>query len=287
MSTNNNRDSEKKTEAYTSTDTMVSVQEYKGEGYGLADGKETDKLAEANRDQIEEAAIKFFQEYYKTDIKVHNVVGTRDGATVFVESAGEPHFYTYAVVPVDKQKKKVLTEKIWADDYQVQNAIQGSLYHMIFHEEFGQLDDYFASLEAEGQITGKTKEALQNVGGHGFMTPYYFISTDADDAAIKPVYDLYLQNPDESIENLRNTYNESLFDKDNFQINIQLFMKQKQAEPSEEVFTQVSRDLDEMTTIPKGTYSFYLNDNLIHAQTSEGAKDNSLKRAFPDYIIKD
>lgn len=61
-------------------------------------------------------------------------------------------------------------------------------------------------------------------------------------------------------------------------------MEDKQAEPSEEIFTQVTTDLEEMNNIPKGTYSFYLNDHFMHAESGEGAKDNSLKRAFPDYI---
>ncbi|MEH6988688.1 DUF1672 family protein [Cytobacillus firmus] len=288
-STNNNQDTEKtkETQAAPSEETMVSVQDYTGEGYALPYGKVTDKIAEDNLAQIEEAAIKFFKEKYKTDVTVHNVVGAKDGATVFVESKGEPHFYTYAVVPIDELSEKVDISNIQADEYQVQNAIQGGLYHMIFKEEFGQLDHYLHSLSEKGQIAGKTEEALQNVGGHGFMTPYYFISTASEDAAIKPVYDLYLQNPEESINNLKDAYDESLFDKENFQINIQLFMKDKQAEPSKEVFNQVTKDLEEMNNIPKGTYSFYLNDNLIHAETSEGAKDNSLKRAFPDYIIKE
>ncbi|MDQ0233676.1 hypothetical protein J2S19_005033, partial [Metabacillus malikii] len=43
---------------------------------------------------------------YKTEVKVHNVVGSQDAATVFVESVGEPHFYTYAVVPIENKRKK-------------------------------------------------------------------------------------------------------------------------------------------------------------------------------------
>lgn len=284
-STYNNQDSEKA--KVPSEATMVSVQEYTGEGYALPYGKGTDKIADDHFAQIEEAAIKFFKENYKTAVTVHNIVGARDGATVFVESKGEPHFYTYAAVPIDKTSEKVDLSKIQADEYQVQNAIQGGLYHMIFKEEFSQLNTYLHSLAEKGKITGKTEEALQNVGGHGFMTPYYFISTASEDAAIKPVYDLYIKNPEESIDNLKAGYDESLFDKENFQINIQLFMKDKQSVPSKKIFNQVTKDLDEMKNIPKGTYSFYLNDNYIHAESSEGAKDNSLKRAFPNYIIKE
>lgn len=274
-------------ETNASDDALVSVAEYNGEGYALPYGKETDQIAEDHREQIEKAAVALFQENYQTEVVVHNVVGALDAATVFVESVGEPHFYTYAVVPIDEKEKKVMTEQISADAFQVENAMKGGLYHMIFSNEFKKLDDYFESLVAEGEVVGKIEAALEIVGGHGFMTPYYFISTDPDDVAIKPVYDLYLQNPDSNIETLRDAYEESLFDKENFQINIQLFMKEQQAEPSEEIFTQVISDLEEMNNIPKGTYSLYLNDHFIHVESSEGAKENSLKRAFPDYIVRD
>lgn len=284
---NNENEEAKESQAALSSDSLVSVQDYSGEGYALPYGKETDKLAEKNRTQIEEAAIKFFKENYKTDVYVHNVVGKRDGATIFVESKGNVHFYTYAVVPIDEQGKQVLTDKIWADEFQVENAIKGGLYHIIFREEFNKLDSYLESLAAKGQITGKTKETLQNVGGHGYMTPYYFIALTSKEEAIKPVYDLYISNPDESAENLRKAYDEDLFNAENFKINIQLFMTDKQAKPSEELFNQVTKELEEMVSIPKGTYSFSLNDNFIDKQSAEGAKDNSLKRGFPDYIIKE
>lgn len=265
----------------------MSVQDYIGEGYALSYGKDTDKLAEKNKNQIEEAALKFFKDNYKTDVYVHNVVGSSDGATIFVESKGKVHFYTYAVVPIDKKGKQVLTDKIWAEEYQVENAIKGGLYHMIFNEEFKKLDSYLESLAAKGQVTGKTKEALQNVGGHGYMTPYYFLALTSKEEAIKPVYDLFISNPDESAENLRNAYDENLFKAENFKINIQLFMADKQAKPSEEIFNQVTKELEEMDSIPTGTYSFSLNDNFIDKQSAEGAKDNSLKRGFPDYITKE
>lgn len=287
-STNTNNDSKKTKETQAASgEMMVSVQDYTGEGYALPYGKETDQIAEANRDQIEEATIKFFKENYKTDVYVHNIVGARDGATIFVESKGELQFYTYAVVPIDELGKKVMIDKIWADEFQVENAIKGGLYHMIFSEEFKKLDNYLESLAAKGQVTGKTKEALQNAGGHGYMTPYYFIALTSKEEAIKPVYDLYISNPDENTENLRNAYEEGLFIPENFKVNIQLFMADKQAKPSKEIFKQVTKELEEMNSIPKGTYSFSLNDNFIDKQSSEGAKDNSLKRGFPDYIIKE
>lgn len=247
----------------------------------------TDQIADENLDGIKDATIKFFKETYKTEVTVHNVVGAKDGATVFVESKGEPHFFTYAVVPINVKEKKVMTDQIWADEFQVENAIKGGLYHMIFSEEFKQLDNYLNSVAADGQVTGKTKDALQNAGGQGFMTPYYFISMTDEELAIKPVYDLYINNPDESAENLRSAFNETQFDPENLFINIQFFMAGKETEPNKDIFNGVVKELEKMTSIPKGSYSVFLNDNFIDKKSADGTKDNTLERSFPDYIIKD
>ncbi|MFE4520858.1 DUF1672 family protein [Cytobacillus firmus] len=276
-STNNNQDTEKtkETQAAPSEETKISVQDYTGEGYALPYGRVTDEIADKNLAQIEEAATSFFKEKYMTDVTVHNVVGAKDGATVFVESKGEPHFYTYAVVPIDELERKVMTEKIWADEFQVENAIKGGLYGMIFKEEFNQLDNYFDSLAAEGQITGKTYEAIQKVGGKGFSTPYYFISI-ADETAIQPVYDLFMKNPDESAENLRKAFENNSFSAENLFINIQLFMADPNAKPDNKLFDRIIKDLEEMTSIPRGSYTFVLNDHFIDKQSSSGMGDNSI-----------
>ena len=180
-----------------------------------------------------------------------------------------------------------MTEKIWADEFQVENAIKGGLYHMIFNEEFKKLDNYLESVAADGQVTGKTKEALQNVGGQGFMAPYYFISMTDEELAIKPVYDLFINNPDESVKNLRNAYDETQFNPENFFINIQYFMADEESEPNKEIFNGIVKELEEMTSIPNGSYSVFLNDNFIDKKSADGTKDNSLEQSFPDYIIKD
>ncbi|MBX9974530.1 DUF1672 family protein [Cytobacillus firmus] len=276
-STKNYQESKKakETQAAPSEELLINVQDYTGEGYELPYGKVTDKIAAENLDLIEEAAIKFFKEKYRTYVTVHNVVGAKDGATMFVESKGEPHFYTYAVVPIDELEKKVMTGKVWADEFQVENAIKGGLCGMIFKEEFNQLNDYFDSLAAEGQITGRTYEAIQNVGGKGFSTPYYFISI-GNEAAIQPVYDLFMKNPDESAENLRKAFEDNSFSAENLFINIQLFMADKNANPDKKLFDQIIKDLEDMTSIPRGSYSFVLNDNFIDKQSSSGMGDNSL-----------
>ncbi|KAF0819657.1 MULTISPECIES: DUF1672 family protein [unclassified Cytobacillus] len=264
------QESKKETES-----SQISVLDYTGEGYALPYGRVTNEIADKNLDVIRDATIKFFKEKYKTDITVHNVVGAKDGATVFVESKGEPHFYTYAVVPIDELAKKVWTERIWADEFQVENAIKGGLYSMIFKEEFKQLDNYFDSLAAEGQITGRTVESIQNVGGHGFSTPYYFISL-ADETAIQPVYDLFMKSPDESTDNLRKAFKDNAFSAEDLFINIQLFMADPNAKPDKKLYDRIIKNLEEMNSIPRGSYSFVLNDHFIDKQSSSGMGDHSL-----------
>ena len=264
------QESKKETES-----SQISVLDYTGEGYALPYGRVTNEIADKNLDVIRDATIKFFKEKYKTDITVHNVVGAKDGATVFVESKGEPHFYTYAVVPIDELAKKVWTERIWADEFQVENAIKGGLYSMIFKEEFKQLDNYFDSLAAEGQITGRTVESIQNVGGHGFSTPYYFISL-ADETAIQPVYDLFMKSPDESTDNLRKAFKDNAFSAEDLFINIQLFMADPNAKPDKKLYDRIIKNLEEMNSIPRGSYSFVLNDHFIDKQSSSGMGVHSL-----------
>ena len=58
---------------------FVRIQDYKGEGYTLRNsGTETSKIAKKNQKEIEIAVIKFFKETYKTEVKVHNIVGAKD-----------------------------------------------------------------------------------------------------------------------------------------------------------------------------------------------------------------
>ncbi|KAA0566114.1 DUF1672 family protein [Bacillus sp. CH30_1T] len=62
--------------------------------------------------------------------------------------------------------------------------MRGSLYTILYEEEFNELDRYFKERVAEGQVIGKTNEAIQNVEGSGYMTPHYFVSTFTRDEVI-------------------------------------------------------------------------------------------------------
>ncbi|MGM0842240.1 MAG: DUF1672 family protein [Bacillota bacterium] len=262
------------------------VQDYKGEGYFLNQGSENDKIAEANKERIKKEVKKFFLEEYKTEVKVHNLVGNVDGATVYVESEGPLHFYTYAVIPFDGEK--VSTNRVFSQEGQVESGITDGLYRMIFDKEFDRLDEYLDRIVAEEEVVGRTNESLGNVGGAGYMTPYYFIgSSTIDDEAIVPAYELYLRDPQASAEQLREAFNEEKFNADNLRVSIMLFMEEEDAEPSEELFDKVTGDIERMDGIPKGTYSVFINDNRVHKESFGGVKDNSLERAFPNEIVRD
>jgi hypothetical protein len=262
------------------------AQDYIGEGYFLNQGSENDKIAEANKEKIEKEVKKFFLEEYKTEVKVHNLVGNVDGATVYVESEGPLHFYTYAVIPFDGEK--VSTNRVFSQEGQVESGITDGLYRMIFDEEFDRLDEYLDKIVAEEEVVGRTGESLGNVGGAGYMTPYYFIgSSTTDDEAILPAYELYMRNPQASAEQFRGAFNEEKFSADNLRVSIMLFMEEENAEPSEELFNKITEDIERMSGIPTGTFSVFINDNRVHKESFEGVKDNSLERAYPNGIVRD
>ncbi|MGG1630835.1 DUF1672 family protein [Rossellomorea sp. NRS-1567] len=279
----NNVDSKEVTGPYK--DSFVRVQDYKGEGYVLRNGEDADKIAEEKSDEVQKAVKDFFIEKYKIDVKVHNIVGNVDGATVFVESTGPVHFYTTAIVPIDLSEEKVMMNEVVTLDGEVESAIRGGLYHLMFEKEFAELDQYLNKIVAENKVVGKTREAIENVGGTGYMTPYYFITTSSSDKAIKPVYDAYIANPNTSPSELKSLFSMDKFSVENLKINLQLFMEEENVEPSTELFNQIPEDLKEMNSIPKGSYSLIINDNLINEKVDDGYKDNSLRIGVPDYIV--
>jgi len=284
---NTNTGSTETSEENQKNERYVSVQNYKGEGYMPRNGEETDKIAKDHQEEISEAVKKFFIDTYKTEVKVHNVVGSQDAATVFVESVGVPHFYTYAVVPIDKQNEEVKLDRVFTQEGQVEDAITGGLYYEIYKEKFAHLDQYLKDLEMEGEVVGRTIESLENVGGVGFMTPYYYISAVYDEEALGILYQKYMENPEMPIEELKKIFEASSFSTNYLYITIQLYMSEEGKEPDQEVFNQICMDIEKMDNLPRGSYSVYLNDNFINKVTNIGTKNNTLERSDPNYIIKE
>lgn len=282
---NTNGDSNKGGEEKVSkpSNTFVSIDNYNGEGYELPNGKKTDKIAEANRDQITEATKKFFLDTYKTEVNVHNIVGNKDGASIFVESVREPYFHTFAIVPIDSQEN-VITDGIWTQEGQVEAAIKSGLYAMIYEDQLKELDSYLEDFTSKQPVTGMQEEAIQNVRSTGFTTPYYYISVL--DEGFDTLYENYLENPKTTEEEWQQTAQSLEINPKGYRITIQLFMKEKDQKPDQKILDQISTDLENMDTLSPGYYSVYLNDNTINAKSADGTKESTIKRANPNYIKK-
>ncbi|WP_019240912.1 MULTISPECIES: DUF1672 family protein [Bacillus] len=264
---------------------FVRIQDYKGEGYTLRNsGTETSKIAKKNKPEIEIAVKKFFKETYKTKVKVHNIVGAKDGASVFVESIGEPHFYTFAIVPIDVEKQEVKIDEVWSQEGQVEHAIKGALYAMIFDQEFANLDSYFDNAINKYPIVGTPSEAIQKVGGDGYATPFYFINTLGD--WFEEVYQKYIENPAISKQDLKKMITKKDFQSDSVIVTINLYMKEADVNPDQTVFNNVVDDIERMNGLPKGAYTVLLHDNKIDRRRAIGSKENTLERSTPNEIMK-
>ncbi|WP_210471652.1 DUF1672 family protein [Sporosarcina sp. 6E9] len=266
-------------------ETFVRIQDYKGEGFELRGSlKEIGEIAQDNREEIEKAVQGYFKENYKSDVTVHNIVSATDGVSVFVESVGEPHFYTFAIVPVDVKNKEVETDSVWSQEGQVENAIQSGLYAMAFDQKFQKLDEYFNKLVKEYPVVGRPMEVVENVRADGFATPYYYMSTVGD--TFETILEMYLENPNLSKEDIMSYFHHNEFDTKYAIITVYLFMAEATAEPDSEIFTRIVSDLNELQGIPRGEYTVLLNDNLVDKRRGIGTKDNTL-RTDKGKIIKE
>lgn len=275
---------EARKEAYEK-ENYVRIQDYTGEGYTLRNTrKETGQIAEANREELEEAVEAFFLEDYKTKVIVHNIVSAVEGVSVFVESVGEPHFYTFAIVPIDVKNKKVKTDRVWSQEGQVENAIKASLYAMVFDQEFSNLNTYLEDAVQKQPITGTPLKAIENVGANGYATSYYYTSILG--VEFDEIYTMYLKNPEISKKELKNSLVKEDFESDRVIITVYLYMKEANTNPDKDVFNEIVDGMEKLEHIPKGAYSIVLNDNYIDKRRARGTKENTLDRSVPNEIIK-
>ena len=271
-------------EAYRE-ENYVPVQEYVGEGFTLEPDNGTDAIAENHKVEVEQAVKQFFEDNYKTEVKVHNIVGTTDAASVFVESVGEPYFYTLAIIPVDVKNESVDVEGVWSLEEEIEQAIVTGLLAMIYDEEFVKLDDYMERLVKEFPVTGRTVEALQNVGADKYTTPYYSLSSYS--APFKELLELYLKNPDQSKEDWKSYGKDLYYESEKLIIAIDLFMSMKDTEPDGELIDKIASDIEKITGFPRAKYVIDIHDNFIDKTSGSGGKENSISRGNPDLIIKE
>ncbi|SDN72017.1 Protein of unknown function [Psychrobacillus sp. OK028] len=267
------------------TENLVRVQEYNGEGYALRNGEKTDKIAEDNREDIEVAVKKFFMDKYKTDVLVHNLVGNKDGVTVFVESVGEPHFHAVAIVPIDVNNNTIETDKMFTQAGQVEDALASGLYAMAYEEEIENLNNFVEQISKDYSLIGKNKEAIQNVGGTGFLTPFYFISSIGE--TFDKINSLYLENQNVDRKELRSILDYSKFNPDDVNIVFNVFMKDGNTEPDEKVYDEISNMIETSEGFPRGSYSLLMHDNLINSKYGSGSKGNTINKHALNEIMKE
>jgi len=256
----NDTDENSETSEEEFNERYVSVNEYTGEGYDLPNGEKTDPIAQEKFDEIEEAIRQFFLDEYKTEVVVHNAVGNRDGATVFVESVGEPHFHTYAMIGIDVEERKILKDSIWTATNQVEQGLFGGLLAMIMDEEFTALDAYMEEVVAEHPLTGLRQEAVNNVWGTAYATPYYFVQPMPLKEEMKRINELYFNNTNISKEELKKNFDKAAYDTRMLIISISFYMKEKGESPDKIIFDEIVEKLNKTEGFPGANYSITLNE---------------------------
>ncbi|WP_079708945.1 DUF1672 family protein [Paraliobacillus ryukyuensis] len=266
-------------------DVYVPVQEYTGEGYDLANGKETDRIANENLDVVEDAVKQFFQEEYKTEVKVHQIVGNVDGATVFVESVGQPHFYTYAIVPIDKANETIMADKVWSQEGEIESAVMSGIYGMVMKKEFEHLTSLIEEASKEYNLTGLNKEAIP-IGGKQYSNEYYFVGIRNDEPFL-PAFEEYLQNPERTVEEWYKIIDVNRIDSESIRIVINLHMAEEDQEPNQEALQEIVQRIEKADDIPKGLYAIMLHDNYINKRLGSANKENTIERGHPNDIVKE
>ncbi|MCR6112243.1 DUF1672 family protein [Bacillus sp. A301a_S52] len=257
-------------------DRYVSVNDYIGEDYDLVNGEKTDVIANEKFAEIEEAMKAFFLEEYKTEVIVHNVVGNMDGATVFVESVGEPHFHTYAMIGIDVTEEKIMRESIWTQDSQVEQGIFSGLLAMIMEEEFAALDAFTDQIAEKYPVVGLRQEAINNVKATAYTTPYYFVQPMALQDEMEELNSLYFENPEISAEELKSQFDKEAYNANYLSITVQFYMKEKDTKPTESLLDDIVREFKALEGVPRGNYWINLHDNYINKLSASGSQDNSL-----------
>ncbi len=261
----------------------VRVQDYTGKEFRLPNGDKNDKIAEASRKKVISGTEEFFLKKYKTKVKVNNIVGNRDGATVYVESIGEPHFHTFVVIPIDTQEN-VRPDGIWAREGEVEGDIESGIYALIHEEKLNNLNNYLNEFVKKHHVVGRREETFKNTSSTGYTTPYYYIINFGD--SLNSYRDQYIRNPETKKEVYQKQSQSLTFNPEDYRIVIELFMKEENKEPDQKIFDELEADIEKMEGLPPGLYTVILNDNYIQKENGHSQKDNTLMRGIPDYIIK-
>ncbi|UTR16138.1 DUF1672 domain-containing protein [Salipaludibacillus sp. LMS25] len=261
-------------------DRYVSVNDYTGEGYDLVNGEKTDVIANEKFAEIEEAMKAFFLEEYKTEVIVHNVVGNMDGATVFVESVGEPHFHTYAMIGIDVKEEKIMTENIWTQPTKVEQSIFSGLIAMIMNEEFAVLDAFTQQIAEDYPVVGLRQEAINNVKATAYTTPYYFVQPMpiALSEEMEKINGIYFNKPSIGADELKSHFDKDAYNSEHIIFSIHFYMSEEGAEPDKVLFQELGNALEELEGVPRGNYQLSLHDNYVNKISASGSQGNTLRK---------
>ena len=285
-----NKTQHAKEEEFKKTDyekeNYVRVQDYTGEGFKLRDSKEKNGEIARNQQEVVEKGVKdFFLKNYRTEVKINNIVSAVDGAVVYVESVKEPKFHTFAIVPVNSKNKTVSINRIWSLEGEVESSLATGLYVLAFQDEFQKLDNYLQDVVDNHPVVGMSEEMITNIGGEGYLSPYYFMSPFGD--AYDQLVAEYLENPEMSSEEVRDFLNNHSNELYKINITIELFMEDEYTSPDQQILDEVAANIEEMDGIPAGEYSIFIHDNYIDKKRGVGFKENTLERTNPNKIRKE
>lgn len=259
----------------------VPVQEYVGESFELkGSNPKTGEIAEAHREEVEKAVKNYFLKHYKTEVKVNNIISSKDAVSVIVESEGNIEFYSKAFVPVDVQNNEVDTKHVWSLEGDIEGAITSGLYVKAFQKEFDQLDKVLEEVAEEHGLVGERIEVMENTQGKGYQGPYYLVTS-----SFEHLYELYLENPEISQKELSSSAIEFLNDHDynlsEFNgVPIRLYLDTPGTESTDELIDQIYEEISSEEGLPGGRYIILLNDNNIDSRDAIGDKPNSLTSIF-------
>ena len=265
---------------------VLSIQKYTGKDYRLYDNNEKIfDIAKEHSEEINDTVRAFFWKAYSTNVKVNNIVSAKDSVTVFVKSVNEPCFHTYAVLPIHEKEKKIMWNRIWSQEGEVERAIKSGLYVMAFDIEFNMLDEYLESATRNFPIIGTPEQVIDMTKANGYTTPYYFISPSG--SVFEKAFTKFRRNPKIRGQELRTFFQENLPCPKGVNIGIEFYMKEKDAAPEQDILDAIVLDIENMVGIPRGAYSFYLNDNFIDIYRGVGKKDNTLTKKSPYKLLKE
>lgn len=270
-------------------DTLVPVQEYKGENYKVAEPpafkstiEKSGEIAEKNKGKVIAAVKKYYLTEFKTKVKVHNLVEASNGVVAYTESVGEPHFYSSVEVSIDTKKNEVKTDEIIVEDYLIESAINSGLYVMAYEEEFARLDELFEEIAQHQPIVGLNMEVVQNTYGYDYETPYYYVKVHENSLA-----EAYLENPNINKEEVRSLIEKEEFDSENnVAVVINLHMEEPDVEPDESIYDDIYERIEQAKGIPAGSYHLKLYSNYISQFYAIGDDSDSIDKTGGNPIIK-